>query len=268
MDLRKRLRIAPGSTVDLAGYDPDETHGYGKKDVTVPLEKGIRRLADLQYVLYAENKRAVLVVLQAMDTGGKDGTIRHVMTGLDPQGCKVKAFKVPSVEELDHDYLWRVHAAVPPRGEIGIFNRSHYEDVIAVRVHRLVPEERWKARYEQINAFERYLVDNDVVVLKFFLHISKAEQKKRLEDRIADPHRHWKLAPTDFSERKHWNAYQSAYEDTLSRCSTKWAPWYLVPANKKWFRNLAVAQILIETLESMNMRFPKPSFDLAGYKLR
>jgi len=269
MNLSERLRVKPGRKVALAGHDPRATPGFrGKRDADTILEKSIVRLSDLQYLLYAENKRALLIVLQAMDTGGKDGTIRHVMSGLNPSGCRVKAFKVPSAEEIEHDFLWRVHQAVPPRGDFGIFNRSHYEDVIVVRVHGLKPRSVWEARYDQINAFERHLVENDVTILKFFLHISKDEQKKRIEQRIKDPTKRWKLTPSDFEERKYWNDYQQAYEDALNRCSTKWAPWFIIPADKKWYRNLAVSQIMVETLESMRMKFPKPTFDPSKLKLR
>jgi len=269
MNLSERLRVKPGRKVALAGHDPRATPGFrGKRDADTILEKSIVRLSDLQYLLYAENKRALLIVLQAMDTGGKDGTIRHVMSGLNPSGCRVKAFKVPSAEEIEHDFLWRVHQAVPPRGDFGIFNRSHYEDVIVVRVHGLKPRSVWEARYDQINAFERHLVENDVTILKFFLHISKDEQKKRIEQRIKDPTKRWKLTPSDFEERKYWNDYQQAYEDALNRCSTKWAPWFIIPADKKWYRNLAVSQIMVETLESMRMKFPKPTFDPSKLRLR
>jgi len=269
MNLSERLRVKPGRKVALAGHDPRATPGFrGKRDADTILEKSIVRLSDLQYLLYAENKRALLIVLQAMDTGGKDGTIRHVMSGLNPSGCRVKAFKVPSAEEIEHDFLWRVHQAVPPRGDFGIFNRSHYEDVIVVRVHGLKPRSVWEARYDQINAFERHLVENDVTILKFFLHISKDEQKKRIEQRIKDPTKRWKLTPSDFEERKYWNDYQQAYEDALNRCSTKWAPWFIIPADKKWYRNLAVSQIMVEALESMRMKFPKPTFDPSKLKLR
>jgi len=269
MNLSERLRVKPGRKVALAGHDPRATPGFrGKRDADTILEKSIVRLSDLQYLLYAENKRALLIVLQAMDTGGKDGTIRHVMSGLNPSGCRVKAFKVPGAEEIEHDFLWRVHQAVPPRGDFGIFNRSHYEDVIVVRVHGLKPRSVWEARYDQINAFERHLVENDVTILKFFLHISKDEQKKRIEQRIKDPTKRWKLTPSDFEERKYWNDYQQAYEDALNRCSTKWAPWFIIPADKKWYRNLAVSQIMVETLESMRMKFPKPTFDPSKLKLR
>ena len=269
MNLSERLRVKPGRKIALLNHDPGDTPGFRhKSDVDGLLEKSTARLADLQYRLYAENKRALLIVLQAMDTGGKDGTIRLVMTGLNPSGCRVKAFKVPTEEELGHDFLWRVHQAVPPRGEFGIFNRSHYEDVIVVRVHGLKPRSVWEARYEQINAFERHLVENDVTILKFFLHISKEEQKKRILERIKDPQRSWKLSPADFEERNYWDEYQRAYEDALNRCSTKSAPWFIIPADKKWFRNVAVSQIMLETLESMKMKFPKATFDPTKLKLR
>ena len=268
MNLSDRLRVKPGRTITLSDYNADATPGCRKKeDVDEIFEETTKKLAELQYLLYAENKRALLVVLQAMDTGGKDGTIRHVLTRLNPAGCDVKAFKAPTAPELDHDYLWRIHHAVPPRGEIGIFNRSHYEDVIAVRVHRLTPRAVWEKRFEQINLFEHFLVENNVTIVKIFLHISKGEQKQRLEERIKNPERHWKLSPADLAERKYWRQYQKAYEGALSRCSTKWAPWFIIPADKKWYRDHAVSQILLETLESMKMKFPKPTFDPSKLKL-
>jgi len=269
MGMAEKLRVKPGRKISLSDHDTDTTPGYKKKPGDDgDLDKSTSKLADLQYRLYAENKRALLIVLQAMDTGGKDGTIRHVMSGLNPAGCRVKSFKVPTEEELDHDYLWRIHNAVPPRGEFGIFNRSHYEDVIVVRVHQLVPPGVWEKRYDEINAFEKHLVENDVTILKFFLHISKAEQKKRIQARIEDPEKCWKLTESDFKERRHWDDYQRAYEDAISRCSTKWAPWYIIPADKKWFRNLAVSRIMGETLEAMKLKFPKPTLDISKLKLR
>ena len=269
MRLAEKLMVKPGSRVRIADLPTDATPGFkGKPDVEGILRETAARMAELQYLMYAENKRSLLVVLQAMDTGGKDGTVRHVMTGLNPTGMLVKSFKVPSADELDHDYLWRIHQVVPGRGDFAIFNRSHYEDVIVVRVHDLVPRPVWKKRYDQINAFEKHLTENGVTILKFFLHISKEEQKKRIEDRIKDPKKHWKLSPTDFKEREYWDDYQAAYEDVLIRCSTEWAPWYAIPADKKWFRNLAVAQIMLETLESMKMKFPEASFDPTKLKLR
>jgi len=269
MTLSQKLRIKPGTKVRLADHDPDATPGCKRReDVDAIFEKTTARLADLQYVLFAENRRSLLIVLQAMDTGGKDGTIRHVMTRLNPSGCDVKSFKAPNSLELSHDYLWRIHQAVPPRGEIGIFNRSHYEDVIAVRVHDLVPKDVWQKRFDQINSFERYLVDSNVTIIKFYLHISKAEQKKRLEARIEDPSKHWKLSPNDIEERKYWNKYQQAYQDVLDRCSPKWAPWFVIPSNKKWYRNYAVSQIVLETLEDMKLEYPEPTFDPSKLKIR
>ncbi len=266
--LDSRFLIKPGAKVRLADRDPADTHGYKDKDaVERLLRRNIQRLEKLQYLLYAENKRALLVVLQAMDAGGKDGTIRHVMPGLNPQGCTVTSFKVPSAEEKDHDFLWRIHKAVPNKGDIGIFNRSHYEDVLVVRVHNLVPRNTWKKRYDQINAFEEHLALNNVVILKFMLHISREEQKKRFQERLDDPKKHWKISPADFSERKYWRNYEKAYEEVLERCSHPWAPWYVIPADRKWFRNLAVSEIIVDTLERLDMKFPKPAFDISAIRL-
>ncbi len=260
------MRIAPGRKVRLADHDPANTHGLkSKSDGRKALRKNVSRLADLQYLLYAENRHALLVVLQAMDAGGKDGTIRHVMSGVNPQGCRVTSFKVPSAEEADHDYLWRIHKAVPPRGEIGIFNRSHYEDVLTVRVHETVPPEVWSGRFEQINAFEKILAENQVAIIKFFLHVSKEEQHRRLMKRLKDPKRMWKANPADFAERELWDRYVEAYEDVLSRCSTDFAPWYVIPADKKWFRNLAVSAIIIEMLESLDMKLPDHVLDMESF---
>jgi PPK2 family polyphosphate:nucleotide phosphotransferase len=268
MKLRDKYKIEPGSKVKLSRWDASDTAGIEAKKQALPeLEDHRKKLYELQYLLHAEKRRAVLIVLQAMDAGGKDGTIRHVMSGLNPQGCHVSSFKVPTEEELAHDYLWRIHRAVPGKGEIGIFNRSHYGDVLVVRVHNLVPKQAWLKRYEQINAFEKVLAENGVTILKFFLHISKDEQKKRLQERLDDPSKHWKVSSADFEERKFWDDYTKAYEDALSRCSTPWAPWYIIPANRKWFRNLAVADILVSTLEDMDMQFPKSKLDLSKFVL-
>jgi PPK2 family polyphosphate:nucleotide phosphotransferase len=223
---------------------------------------------ELQFRLYAENKQALLIVLQAMDAGGKDGTIRHVMGGLNPQGCRVSSFKKPVGEEAQHHFLWRVHKAVPAKGEIAIFNRSHYEDVLVVRVHDLVPEDVWSKRYDQINDFEKMLSENNVTIVKFFLHISKEEQKERFQQRIDDPTRHWKISLADFEERKYWDDYQQAFEQVLRKCSTKHAPWYVIPSDKKWFRNLAVAEVITETLETMNPRYPEPTVDISKIVLK
>jgi len=268
MELSRRLRVKPGAKVDLADIDPAGTHGFEKgRDLEAALAKNIARIDELQYLMYAEHRRALLVVLQGIDASGKDGTIRHVMTGFNPQGCRVTPFKAPTPEELAHDFLWRIHHVVPGKGDVAIFNRSHYEDVLVVRVHELVPAPIWKRRYDQINDFERYLAENGVVIVKFFLHISKDEQKRRLERRIEDSTRQWKVALSDFEERKRWKEYQRAYEDAITKCNTKEAPWYVIPADKKWFRNLAVSQVLVETLEALDMRFPKPTVDLASLKL-
>ncbi|MBL7223875.1 MAG: polyphosphate kinase 2 family protein [Candidatus Brocadiae bacterium] len=264
MKMTERFQVRPGQKVDLRQYDPDFTAGLkSKTDARRRLKENIDRLAELQYLLYAENKHAVLLALQATDAGGKDGTIRHVMSGINPQGCRITSFKVPSAEEADHDFLWRIHKAVPGKGEIGIFNRSHYEDVLVVRVHDLVPRAVWSRRYAQINAFEKLLADNGVAILKFYLHISKAEQKARFEDRIREPRKHWKVNPKDLEERKLWDDYMAAYEAALSRCSPAHAPWFIIPANKKWFRNLAISEILVETLEGLDMKFPPPMCDVS-----
>ena len=271
MQLSQQLCVAPakrGAPLRLARIDAAATPGVSSRlKAATLLARNLETLHELQYRMYAENRRALLIVLQAMDSGGKDGTIRKVMTGFNPQGCVVTSFKVPSEEERDHDFLWRIHKAVPRRGEVGIFNRSHYEDVLVVRVHDLVPQAVWSKRYEQINAFERLLADNDTVIVKFFLHIGKDEQLERLKARIDDPTKHWKISEADFKERRYWDDYQAAYADALSRCSTAHAPWYVIPANKKWYRNYAVAQILVETLSALDMQYPKPSFDLRKLKI-
>jgi PPK2 family polyphosphate:nucleotide phosphotransferase len=261
-NLSKKLIVKPGTKVKLSDIDPEYTTGVKDKDEAVEVvERNRLKLEELQSLLYAEKKRSLLIVLQGMDACGKDGTIRHVMNGFNPQGCVVTPFKVPSAEELDHDFLWRIHHEVPPRGDIGIFNRSHYEEVLVVRVHNLVSRKVWSERYKQINRFERFLSENHVKILKFFLHISKDEQKKRLLERLADPAKNWKMHPQDLKERRRWKDYMEAYEEALRECSTEEAPWFIIPANKKWFRDLAVSQLIIETLESFDMKFPKPSFD-------
>ena len=267
MELRDRLTVRPDKPLTLTDWDPDETLGFEKAAAVEKTEKAIARLDELQSLMYAGHRRALLVVLQGMDGAGKDGTIRHVMRGLNPQGSRVTSFKAPSAEEADHDFLWRVHRAVPPLGEVAIFNRSHYEDVLAARVRKLVSKDVWSRRYDHINGFERLLTNSGVVVAKFFLHISKDEQRRRFEERLRDPTKQWKLSPGDFEDRKHWDQYITAYEEALTRCSTPDAPWFIVPADKKWFRNLAVSHILVETLEALDMRFPKPSFDVSPIAL-
>ncbi|MBN1341100.1 MAG: polyphosphate kinase 2 family protein [Phycisphaerae bacterium] len=268
MKLSKRFLVKPGTKVKLSDWDPNDTAGFAKKKEAVDvIATNQKRLAELQYLLYAESKRAILVVLQAMDAGGKDGTIRHVMGPLNPQGCPVTSFKAPSDEELAHDFLWRIHRAVPRKGSIGIFNRSHYEDVLIVRVHDLVPKSVWSKRYGHINAFEKMLADNGVHILKFFLNISKDEQLERFKSRLDEPDKHWKANPADFEERKYWDAYQEAYETAIGECSRSYAPWFVIPSNKKWFRNLAVSQILVETLDELDMKFPEPAFDVSKIKV-
>ncbi len=251
--------VPPGARINLADYDPGDTGDYQKKAETKSqLKRNMKRLQDLQEVMWAEGKHSLLIVLQALDAGGKDGTIRKVMGGVNPQGCQVTSFKVPTEEELDHDYLWRVHKATPRKGYIGIFNRSHYEDVLVVRVHEMVPQEVWEKRYEQINHFEKLLAENGTQILKFFLHISKEEQKERFQARLDDPRKNWKFSIKDVKERDYWDDYTRAYEDALSLCSASWAPWYVIPADHKWYRNLAISEIIVETLEKLNMSFPPP----------
>ncbi len=254
--LRHRLRVQPGDRVDLAHFDAGETFGLEHEPTEELLAGGLRRLSDLQDRLWAESKHAVLVVLQGIDAAGKDGTIRHVMSAFNPMGCVVTSFRAPTPDELAHDYLWRVHARTPKKGEIGIFNRSHYEDVLVVRVHDLVPKERWERRYDQINAWERTLVDEGTTIVKFFLDIDRDEQRERFHDRVADPQKRWKFRTADLEERARWDDYRRAFEDALSRCSTDAAPWYLIPSNRKWFRNHAVADILADVIEELDPQYP------------
>jgi PPK2 family polyphosphate:nucleotide phosphotransferase len=263
-NIREKLRVKPGATVDLDKFDPEATPGCDDKEEGLArFTEHIERLSVLQYMLYAEAKRSVLVVLQGIDAGGKDGTIRKVMSGLNPQGVSVTSFKPPAGEEKEHGYLWRVFRSTPRFGQIGIFNRSHYEDVLIVRVRNLVEEKVWSKRYNQINNFEEMLAENGTTVLKFFLYISKDEQKKRFQERIEDPEKNWKFNPADLEERKYWDDYQRAYEAALEKCSKSHAPWYVIPANRKWYRNLAVAEILRDTMEEMDMKYPPPIADLS-----
>lgn len=261
------LAVPPNSKVRLADVDPratpdfDDRGNSAKERAAAGVAANVAACADLQARLYAQNKHALLVVLQGMDTSGKDGVVRHVFSGLNPQGCHVTSFKKPSEAEADRDFLWRIHAAVPPRGDIAVFNRAHYEDVLIVRVHNFVPEHVWSARYEMINQFEHYLTRNHVRIVKIMLHISKDEQRQRLQARIDDPTKNWKFQPGDIEERKFWNDYQAAYEAILERCSTPWAPWHVVPADRKWYRDWAISRILREHLESINPQFPAPTLD-------
>lgn len=261
--LADRYRVKPGSKVRLADHDPRDDDGLDKKDVADLMDKAREKMFLLQRRLYAEGKRGLLVVLQGMDAAGKDGTIREAFASLNPQGTRVVSFKAPTASELAQDYLWRVHRACPPKGEVHIFNRSHYEDVLVVRVEGLAPEKVWKRRYEHINAFEKLLADEGTCVLKFFLHVSKEEQKERLLERIHDPERHFKFNPGDFESRRKWDGYVEAYEEALSRCSTEHAPWFVIPADRNWMRNYAVASIVLEAMEKMDPQLPTVKVDVA-----
>lgn len=269
---RDRFLVRPNSNISLAtDFNPADTADYKKKqDANGKLEHDIEQLAQFQDILYAQNTYALLLIFQAMDAAGKDSTIKHVMSGVNPQGCQVFSFKAPSTEELDHDYLWRSMKALPERGRIGIFNRSYYEEVLVVRVHpellaqqQLLPSAKtndiWQRRFAEINAFERYLVHNGIVILKFFLNVSKAEQKQRFLDRINRPEKNWKFAIADIEERQHWDSYMSAYEDVLNYTSTPWAPWHIIPADHKWFTRLAVADRICHQLKALNLAYPTVS---------
>jgi len=262
----KQYLVKPDTKIKLSNWDPNDTGDFkdGKKEGLAQLEKLNGKLETLQELLFAEHKHKVLIVLQAMDTGGKDGTIRHVFEGVNPAGVCVARFDVPTPEELDHDYLWRVHKEVPGKGEMVIFNRSHYEDVLVVRVHNIVPPEVWGKRFDQINEFERNLAENGTTILKFYLHIDLDEQKERLQARLDDPSKHWKFRLGDLAERKLWPDYMHAYEDVLSKTSTESAPWYIVPANRKWFRDLVISSALVDTLEGLNMKYPESEENLEG----
>ena len=263
MDYRKQFIVTPGEAVDLARIDTGFTGQHKKKaDAADEMDHDIEKLIDLQYLLYAGNARSLLIVLQGLDAAGKDGTIKHVFSGVDPQGARVHAFKEPTPEELAHDFLWRVHKQTPARGEMVIFNRSHYEDVLVVRVHDLVPKEVWETRYELINDFERNLVDANTTILKFYLHMSATEQLERFKDRLDDPQRQWKISEADYTERAYFKEYGKAYQEMLERTSTQHAPWFIIPADHKWFRNLAVSKIVVEALESLRLGLPPTTVDL------
>jgi len=267
MNYSDRFKVKPGSKIRLDKInavfkDKHEDH----KAALDEIEKYTQRLRELQYLMYAEDKRSLLIILQAMDAGGKDGTINHVLGNMNPQGARVYGFKVPSAEESAHDFLWRIHQAAPHRGQVAIFNRSHYEDVLVSRVHNFVPKKVWSKRYDLINDFEKNLVESGTHILKFYLHISEDEQLRRFKQRIDDPTRHWKISDSDYKEREYWDDYSNAFEDVLSKCSTERAPWFVIPANHKWFRNLAVSQIVVETLESLKMVFPKTTVDINKLK--
>jgi PPK2 family polyphosphate:nucleotide phosphotransferase len=264
----RKFRIKPGERVRLNNDDADDLAGFDDEDATKIETKACAEEIDtLQDRLYAEGKRSLLVILQGTDTAGKDGTIRGVFNTTGPLGVSVTAFKRPTEDELAHDYLWRAHAACPRRGTIGIFNRSHYEDVLVVKVHKLVPSKEIEMRYEQINAFEKMLTENGTTILKFMLHISKKEQGKRLQDRLDDPTKHWKFNPSDLEDRNPWDEFEEAYETMLERCSTKWAPWYVIPANHKWVRNAVVGDIVRATLKDMDPRYPKAAWEPGEFKI-
>jgi PPK2 family polyphosphate:nucleotide phosphotransferase len=267
----KHYCVSPESPLRLKRYDPDDCRLSPDKEKTKERTASLlKRLDELQEKLYAEGRQSLLIVLQGMDTAGKDGVIRHVMSGVNPQSCQVTSFKVPSREEAAHDFLWRIHQRVPPRGFIGIFNRSHYEDVLVTRVHRRIPRAEEKRRYKEINHFEKLLMSNGTTLVKLFLHISKQEQAERLQARVDDKKKRWKLSLSDLAERKYWKKYQQVYEETLSATSTEEALWYIVPANHKWYRNWLIAQLLVDTLEKMNPRLPPPdpNIDFSKLKIR
>jgi len=268
MKIKSPYLVKPHTKVRLNKISSSDTGDFKSEDgAKALLAKHCTQLADLQEVFYASQAKALLVVLQGMDTAGKDGTIRHIFSGVNPQGCDVAAFKVPTPLEARHDFLWRVHAQVPPRGMIGIFNRSHYEDVLSPRVHGLISAKTMRQRLDDINEFESSLADNGVVILKFLLHISHEEQTARLQSRLDDPDKHWKLSAADFEERKFWRQYQSAYNDILSATSRRHAPWFIIPADHKWYRNIAISEILVDALKALKLTYPAPTLDPKTIKL-
>ena len=253
--------------IRLKNFDPEYCGGLDKDETRLETQKLCQRIAELQQRLYASSKHSVVILLQGIDASGKDGTSKNVLEFVNPAGVETTNFKVPSREELAHDFLWRIHKAVPHYGNIGVFNRSHYEDVLIARVMKLVPEPVWKARYDQINAFEKLLFENHVILLKFFLHISKDEQAQRLQARLDDPAKNWKFETADLQVREHWKAYQEAYEDILSKCGTRHSPWHLIPANRKWYRDHVVARTVVDTLENLKLKWPKPTSDLKKIRI-
>jgi len=262
----EKYRVTPGEKIRLIDHDPDDTSQFSgdKKNGLTRLAELTEKLGKLQEVLYAEHKHKILIILQARDAGGKDGTIRSVLSGVNPQGVQVASFKVPTEQELAHDYLWRIHQQVPGKGELVVFNRSHYEDVLVVRVHELVGKDIWSKRYDQINDFEKLLADTGTTIVKIYLNISKDEQKKRFQERIDDPQKNWKFNPGDLKERALWDDYSKAYEDVFEKTSTPWAPWYIIPANRNWYRNLCVTSILVKMLEDLKMSYPAADTDLSN----
>lgn len=267
--MKKQRLIPPASSkVNLADYDPDYTGDYDKQTARDEVRQMQERLQVLQEMLYAQGKHALLIVLQAMDAGGKDSTIKKVFEGINPQGVFVTSFKVPTDEELGHDFLWRIHRSAPRKGHIGIFNRSHYEDVLVTRVNKLVSKQECVRRYQHINAFERLLTDTGTHILKFYLHISKDEQKERFQDRLDRPDKHWKFSIGDLEVRKDWDCYMEAYADALSECNTDYAPWHIVPANRKWYRDVVITRAIVETMEGMGLAYPEPEKDLDKVKIK
>jgi PPK2 family polyphosphate:nucleotide phosphotransferase len=265
MNYRKRFVVEPGAKVRLDRIDPGfkDRHDESHDSATPEIQKHVERMAKAQYLLYADGSKSLLVVLQALDAGGKDGVVRHVFTAMNPQGTLVSSFKEPSSLEAAHDFLWRIHLHTPGKGQVVIFNRSHYEDVLVVRVHKLVPKHVWSKRYELINDFEKMLHENGTRVLKFYLHIDPEEQLERFKQRLDDPMRNWKISESDYTERKLWPDYVEAYEDAMEKTSTKHAPWYVIPSNHKWFRNLAISEILADTMEGMGLKLPSAEVDMA-----
>ncbi len=267
MDYRKKFVVEPGAKVRLSKIDASYAGKHESHQTALPeIQKYVERMDKLQYMLYADGNQSLLVVLQALDAAGKDGVIRHVFSGMNPQGTFVFGFKQPSKKEAAHDFVWRAHLRAPAKGEVVIFNRSHYEDVLVVRVHKLVPKSVWSKRYDQINDFERMLSRNSTTILKFFLHISPEEQLSRFKQRLDDPSRHWKISESDYAERELWPEYVDAYEDAIALTSTKHAPWYIIPANHKWFRNLAVSQIIADTMDEMGLKLPPTHVDIADIR--
>jgi PPK2 family polyphosphate:nucleotide phosphotransferase len=268
LDYRKKFLVEPGRKVKLDDFDP----GFKGKHISEDhardeIEKSRGKMAAQQYLLYAEKKHALLIVLQGMDAAGKDGTVSHVMSAMNPQGTSVTPFKEPTALELEHDFLWRVHPHAPAKGAVTIFNRSHYEEVLVVRAHHLAPKDEWSDAFQQINDFEELLYrQNSTHIIKFFLHISKEEQLERFKQRLDDPERNWKISESDYKERALWDRYVKAYEDVFTKTSTKHAPWYVIPSNHKWFRNLAVSQIVVDTMKDLGMRLPKPTADIEAIR--
>jgi PPK2 family polyphosphate:nucleotide phosphotransferase len=268
MKIKSPHLVKPHTKVRLAKIPSSDTGDFKSEEAAkAVLAKHRGQLADLQDVFYASQSKALLIVLQGMDTAGKDGTISHIFSGINPQGCDVAQFKVPTPIEIRHDFLWRVHVQVPPRGMIGIFNRSHYEDVLSPRVHKLISADTVSKRIDDINEFESFLSDNDVLILKFYLHISQAEQTRRLQSRIDDKKKHWKLSDADLKERKFWPQYIDAYNDILSSTSRKHAPWFVIPADNKWYRNIAISAIILDLMQSLKLKFPQPTLDASKIKL-